>query len=164
MSDTDERFKLLELYKEPLSGPMLEVYAAKRREIEEASKRASQQAQELRDTINAMTPHAGRPVVWRTKEDIVSLCAEHAMELVAIGFTKAEGLRPVFDDDEIATIVSLTGQLLDDVRALHAHYFDEKCALCGVHPSENYCLTCKRALHLQWPAVYCSNKCALEDV
>lgn len=45
-------------------------------------------------------------------------------------------------------------------------FWGHRCLMCGVDAipgrlCEN--AECRRALHPQWPAVYCSNNCALED-
>jgi hypothetical protein len=40
----------------------------------------------------------------------------------------------------------------------------EKCQMCETMPSPGLrCLACDVALHPQWPAVYCSSDCALDD-
>lgn len=46
-------------------------------------------------------------------------------------------------------------------------FWGHRCIMCDVEASpgrlcEN--ADCRRALHPQWPAVYCCNDCALEDV
>jgi len=45
-------------------------------------------------------------------------------------------------------------------------FWGHRCLMCGVDAVPGrHCENdrCKRALHPQWPAVYCSNDCALED-
>lgn len=40
-----------------------------------------------------------------------------------------------------------------------------RCGLCNVMPNPDlYCLSCDKHLHPQWPAVYCSSRCALDDL
>lgn len=40
----------------------------------------------------------------------------------------------------------------------------ERCQMCETPRVEgNRCLACGVALHPQWPAVYCSSECALDD-
>ena len=67
---------------------------------------------------------------------------------------------------------------LGDVERQHDHRHDaidaevvasqgHRCLMCGVdavpgRSCEN--VRCRRPLHPQWPAVYCCNDCALEDV
>ena len=39
-----------------------------------------------------------------------------------------------------------------------------RCAMCEAMPVEGRnCQNCGTPLHPRWPAVYCSNKCALDD-
>lgn len=39
------------------------------------------------------------------------------------------------------------------------------CALCETRSVEgNTCESCKAPLHPNWPAAYCSNRCALDDL
>lgn len=39
------------------------------------------------------------------------------------------------------------------------------CGMCQtMHVEGNLCESCKAPLHPQWPAVYCSNRCALDDL
>ena len=151
MDGMEERFKLLDLYSEPLSGPMIEVYRRLRADFE----RIITQERCALDQLP--------PVMFRTVEDGVPLCAHHAQELLTTDHFAANDLRPVWDDEAIEQIVTATGQRLEDLQRLHGRFYDQRCALCGVTPSLNRCLTCQKVLHPQWPAVYCSNRCALED-
>jgi hypothetical protein len=46
-------------------------------------------------------------------------------------------------------------------------FWGQRCAMCGVDPSlgrscENE--SCRSPLHPRWPAVYCCNACALDDL
>ena len=46
-------------------------------------------------------------------------------------------------------------------------FWGDRCLMCGVDPSPGrLCESadCRRPLHPQWPAVYCCNDCALDDV
>lgn len=155
----------LELHKWPLYGPMVEVYAAQRAALaaEMERRRVEQDAEQpavlARGTLPGPEPSA--PVCWRTLAG-VSLCNEHALGLLDYGFVP-DDFRPVWEDAKIAEVAAQTGMSVADVSRLHAHYFDERCAMCGVVPSANRCLSCRETLHPNWPAVYCSNECALED-
>lgn len=148
-----------------------------RREAERAEQRARDEAERLRraaernqavaaqlEVMNqaAVERSEARPVRRRTL-DHVPLCEVHAESMIHYGFIDPSGVRMVMDDGEIQRLVDMTGLRSDDLRDLHARYFDERCAMCGVVPSPNNCLNCGRPLHPQWPAVYCSNRCAMED-
>lgn len=55
----------------------------------------------------------------------------------------------------------------EEITAEQAAFWGYRCLMCGVEPSpgrrcENE--DCRQPLHPQWPAIYCSNRCALEDV
>ena len=44
-------------------------------------------------------------------------------------------------------------------------FIGHQCGLCDEMPNPNlYCLSCDKHLHPQWPAVYCSSRCALDDL
>lgn len=44
-------------------------------------------------------------------------------------------------------------------------FVGHKCGLCDVMPNPDlYCASCDKHLHPQWPAVYCSSRCALDDL
>lgn len=78
----------------------------------------------------------------------VIVCFDHLMEL-----SDAELLQQGLRHDEILSEV--------------VEFIGHRCLMCGVDPSpgrrcENE--SCRRALHPRWPAVYCCNECALEDV
>lgn len=54
-------------------------------------------------------------------------------------------------------------EIVSEVVAFHGH----RCLMCGVDAApDRRCENdrCRRPLHPQWPAVYCCNDCALEDV
>lgn len=146
----------LELHDRPLHGPMVEVYARQRAEL----------IAELARRHEGGIPHEPAPapanVCWRTLEG-VSLCDEHALGLLDYGFVP-DNLRPVWEESRITEIAAQTGMSARDIRRVHGHHFGERCAMCGVMPSANECLTCDKALHPNWPAVYCSAACALDDV
>jgi len=143
----------LELYDQPLCGPMVEVYAKQRAEL----------TADLERRHADLIPHEPPPtnVCWRALAGM-SLCNEHALGLLDHGFVP-DDFRPVWDEARVVEVAAQTGMSASDIRRLHAHHFDERCAMCGVVPSANRCLNCDRALHPNWPAVYCSNSCAMED-
>ena len=46
-------------------------------------------------------------------------------------------------------------------------FWGQRCAMCCVESSPGRLCeseSCRRPLHPRWPAVYCCNECALEDV
>lgn len=145
----------LELYDQPLSGPMIEIYARQRADLDA-------RLQERVDEERADPLDDSSPVAWRTIADGVPLCAEHALGLLQYGRTTND-LRPIWDDNKIGEVARQTGMQVADIQRLHARYYDERCAMCGVSPSANRCLNCAESLHPNWPAVYCTNRCALED-
>lgn len=55
-------------------------------------------------------------------------------------------------------------------KELPAHlsaFWGYRCMMCGVLPvADRFCESesCQAPLHPQWPAVYCCNDCALDDV
>ena len=74
------------------------------------------------------------------------ICRDHLRQVVA-------DTDPPFSLDEIA----------DD----QATFLGQRCLMCGVDAvPDRLCenVDCRRPLHPQWPAVYCCNDCALEDV
>lgn len=53
--------------------------------------------------------------------------------------------------------------ITQEAAAFHGHH----CLMCSVEPVPGRSCAnerCRRTLHPQWPAVYCSNDCAMEDV
>ena len=55
----------------------------------------------------------------------------------------------------------------DELPADAVAFWGHRCLMCGVDAApgrtcEN--ADCRRPLHPQWPAVYCTNDCALEDM
>ena len=147
------------------------------REAERAEQRARDEAERLRRAAErnaavaaqlevmghgAIERSESRPVKRRTL-DHVPLCEVHAESMIHYGFISPKDIRLVMEDDEIQRYAAMTGMRVGDLRDLHACYFDERCAMCGVVPSPNNCQNCSKPLHPQWPAIYCSNRCAMED-
>ena len=128
-------------------GPMVEALLRLRQSYDPAQRRS---------------PDDALPICWRTLEG-VPLCQEHGDDLVKTGFTTLDELRSVWDDTTIEHVAASTGQRLDDLHQLHGRFYAQTCAMCGVFPTLNRCLNCNKVLHPQWPAVYCSNRCAYED-
>ena len=57
--------------------------------------------------------------------------------------------------------------ILEELAADQTALWGHRCAMCEVEPSPGRLCEnegCRRPLHPQWPAVYCCNGCALEDV
>ncbi len=74
----------------------------------------------------------------------VIICLEHLRQVV-------DGVEPAFEE----------------LLAEHAAFLGQGCLMCGVEPVPGRLCNnegCRRLLHPQWPSVYCSNICALEDV
>jgi hypothetical protein len=153
----------LELHERPLYGPMVEVYAKQRAALtaELERRRAERDERSARHAGLLPEPEPAAAVCWRTLAG-VSLCNEHALGLLDYGFVP-DDFRPVWDEARVVEVAAQTGMSVSDIRRLHAHYFDERCSMCGVVPSANRCLNCDKNLHLNWPAVYCTNACAMED-
>ncbi len=123
---------------------------------------------QLEGPYTSLEPPEERPnVVWRTVAgmfDGVPLCARHAFELK--DYLPDEELRAVFTEDQIESLVVEFGMRREDVWALHGPRLGEKCAMCGTHYAEgNVCYNddCKKPLHPEWPAVYCTDNCAMAD-
>ena len=73
----------------------------------------------------------------------------------------------IFCRDHLAQIAGTSVLAHEEVALLHVWFWGYRCLMCGVDPvpgrvCENE--SCKKALHPQWPAVYCCNACALEDL
>lgn len=52
----------------------------------------------------------------------------------------------------------------DEMQAFHHCGLNVTCGMCGQIPSPGRtCHRCDTPLHEEWPAVYCSNECALAD-
>jgi hypothetical protein len=69
-------------------------------------------------------------------------------------------LRQVLTGDEAPFV-------LEEIAADQVAFWNHRCLMCGVDAvagrlCEN--ANCKKPLHPQWPAVYCCNNCALEDL
>lgn len=57
--------------------------------------------------------------------------------------------------------------VLEELPADRVAFWNHRCLMCGVNPvHDRQCASdrCRRPLHPQWPAVYCKNMCALEDL
>lgn len=57
--------------------------------------------------------------------------------------------------------------IMEPIAVGEAAFWNHRCLMCGVDEvpgrlCEN--VDCRRPLHPQWPAVYCKNLCALEDL
>jgi len=57
--------------------------------------------------------------------------------------------------------------VLEEIAASQVAFWNHRCLMCGVDAvpgrlCEN--ADCRRPLHPEWPAVYCKNACALEDL
>lgn len=78
---------------------------------------------------------------------------------------RQEGL--VLCSDHLREMSAEVDLLHEDVPDQAAAFWGHRCLMCGVDPVPGrFCesVDCRRALHPQWPAVYCCNDCALEDV
>jgi len=54
-----------------------------------------------------------------------------------------------------------------EIPAAQAAFWGHRCLMCGVDAIPGRLCEnegCRRPLHPQWPAIYCCNECALEDV
>ena len=75
----------------------------------------------------------------------------------------------VFCRDHLADAVAaddppLVAEVVTDDEA---KFFHVRCQMCSTEPSLGRACAndaCRRALHPRWPAVYCSNACALDDL
>lgn len=168
--------ELLELYVRPVSGPLVEVYARIEQERErartEAEARARAELEEQAENFKRTTElrrdwqPKTQPVMHRMRGDGFPLCAEHAKSLIEFGFCIEADLRPVWDDEKILQVAQTTGQNVDDLHALHGQFFCQDCGMCGRMPVVGVrCHNdrCKKPLPPQWPAMYCSNNCAIDD-
>ena len=57
--------------------------------------------------------------------------------------------------------------LMEALAVDHVAFWNHRCLMCGVEAAPGrlcQSVDCRRPLHPQWPAVYCCNECALEDV
>ena len=102
------------------------------------------------------------PVAYRL--DGVPLCVVHVQELRAF-VLPTRAVRRVLSPDEIESLVVEFGLNRDDIRRLHGQRDGETCVMCPtLYVEGNVCGSCKRPLHPKWPAVYCSDDCALRDL
>lgn len=94
------------------------------------------------------------------------VCAKHLLEL---GAYQSEEARAVLTMDQIEALVVEFGLRREDLMLYGPQellFGEEKCLMCEtLHVDGNACCNdfCKKPLHPQWPTVYCSNTCALED-
>jgi len=87
----------------------------------------------------------------------VITCLEHFAQLRDL----IQQQRLSHDDQE--RLAFLHVEIPWEIIELHTH----QCLMCGVKASPNRRCendSCTRELHPQWPAVYCCNECAWEDV
>lgn len=69
--------------------------------------------------------------------------------------------------DHLRQIAVDADPTFDELSAAQVSFWGYRCLMCGVEPvPDRLCAheDCPRPLHPQWPAVYCCNDCALEDV
>lgn len=119
--------------------------------------------EQLETSDGALTPpEPSSNVAYRMVDAPTPLCARHAFELRP--YLPEMELRALLDDEQIAALVIEFGLRKEDLFMLHGHYMDEECVMCGVRPNDELvCWSCNRRLHPEWPAVYCSTRCALAD-
>lgn len=56
--------------------------------------------------------------------------------------------------------------VIKEIAADQVAFWNHRCLMCGVTPvTDRVCGNddCRQPLHPQWPAIYCCNRCALED-
>lgn len=56
---------------------------------------------------------------------------------------------------------------IKEIPADQVAFWGHRCRMCGVEAAHGRVCEnedCRRKLHPQWPAIYCCNACALEDV
>lgn len=90
--------------------------------------------------VRIVTPAGRSP---HRLEDVI-ICPDH--------------LRRLAPDEDVPVI---------EIPAAAAAFWGDRCLMCGVSAvpgrvCEN--VGCERALDPQWPAVYCCNDCALDDI
>ena len=79
------------------------------------------------------------------RDDGMILCEKHISEAADLNKTCCEHL----------TVVDQK----------NAEFLGIKCIMCSMPAAEGRtCESCGTPLHPNWPAVYCSNECALDDV
>ena len=122
---------------------------------------------QIGDVAEPIKPPEGH-VLYRLVDGQMSICARHLAELAA--YQPLREARAVLTADQIDSLVAEFGLRRDDLMAAHGPWDPifgvEKCRMCeSVFAEGNICYAddCKRALHPQWPAVYCCSACAWGD-
>ncbi len=83
--------------------------------------------------------------------------------LVRVAEAPHEGLIVCMDHHREVTI----DLAYEKLPSAEVEFWGQRCAMCGVDPSPGRLCeseSCRRPLPAQWPAVYCCNDCALDDV
>ncbi len=113
-------------------------------------------------------PIPGGPAMYRLVGSQMSVCARHLAELGQY-LPNAEA-RAVLTLDQIEALVVEFGLRRADLVAAHGPwdpiFGEERCQMCETLGSlGNVCHddSCARPLHPRWPAVYCSDDCAMRD-
>ncbi len=111
----------------------------------------------------------GRSTLYRLVDGQMTVCARHLAELGA--FLPKREARAILTEGQIEALVIEFGLRKEDLVRLHGVQDPilggEACQMCTAPGAEgNVCHrdACKRSLHPQWPAVYCTDACALEDL
>ena len=106
--------------------------------------------------------------MYRLVDGSMPVCANHLLELRAY-FDHLEA-RVILSADQIDSLVIEFGLRRDDLIHLHGAcdpiLGGDRCQMCETIPvDDNVCFShiCKKSLHPQWPSVYCSRACALDD-
>lgn len=111
---------------------------------------------------------ADASALYRLVDGRMPICARHLTELGR--FRPGIEARVVLTVDQIDALVAEFGLRRDDLMSLHGAQDPilgpETCRMCETtHVEGNACYhdDCRKPLHPQWPAVYCSNACAQDD-
>lgn len=94
-------------------------------------------------------------ITYPSRHAGVVLCRDHLSQLRSV-----ELRRSILVED-------LRTEVIEDLRTEDVASHGHRCIMCGVAAvPDRRCEydRCRRPLHPQWPAVYCCNDCALEDV
>lgn len=107
--------------------------------------------------------------MYRLVDGGMPICAQHLAELGA--YSPGTEARAVLTNDQIDALVVEFGLRRHDLVSLHGPQDpllgEERCRMCDSPSVDgNACASagCEVSLHPQWPAVYCSNACALGDL
>ena len=121
---------------ERLTSGMVEKYVREQSLLAHATTFiASQLSTALGTLVRIVSPH---------KHEGMIICRDHLQQIAP-------------DDDP--PLLALSADL--------ASFWGDRCLMCGTSAApDRLCEneSCRRPLHPQWPAVYCCNNCALEDV